>query len=123
VTNGDLYRYTQVRSVKNFTELGFAVVSAPPDVHARLKERLHKAMDSGAAHKEMGGKPQGIFGDNYPDFVQHGERDLLKELQPLHEEWAPAAGPHRQATAPGSTPDTDTLINEAPTRSLPLCLF
>jgi len=51
-------QYTQIRSVKNFTELGFAVAQAPVDVHERLKQRLHQAMEQGTVRPEMGGKPQ-----------------------------------------------------------------
>ena len=49
-------QYTQVRSVRNFTRLGFAVVDAPKDLHDRLKERLHKGLEG--PRPEMSGKPQ-----------------------------------------------------------------
>lgn len=84
----------------NFTKLGFDVVDAPPELHARMKERLHTALSQGL-RKEMGGKPQGIFGDEWPEFVNHGEPRLLQQLQGLHEEWAPEAGPLNPITAYG----------------------
>mmetsp|Transcript_27593 Transcript_27593/g.55539 ORF Transcript_27593/g.55539 Transcript_27593/m.55539 type:complete len:589 (+) Transcript_27593:71-1837(+) len=93
-------QYTQVRSVVNFTRLGFGVVDAPPELHERLKERLHASLKQGL-RKEMGGKPQGIFGDEWPEFVNHGEPKLLQQLQGLHEEWAPSAGPLTPVTAYG----------------------
>lgn len=72
--------------MKNFTALGFAVVDAPAELHARLKARLHASLATHGFRSEMGGKPaQGIYGDLFPDFVDHGERNLLQELQPLHE--------------------------------------
>jgi hypothetical protein len=70
-------QYTTSRTVKNFTELGFAVVDGPPELYARLKKRLHDAMESGGARLEMSGKPQGIYGDNVPEFVNHGNENLL----------------------------------------------
>jgi len=68
--------------VVNFTRLGFGVVDKwlRPELHARLKERLHASLKQGL-RKEMGGKPQGIFGDEWPEFVNHGEPKLLQQLQ------------------------------------------
>jgi hypothetical protein len=93
-------QYTQIRSVKNFTELGFAVVDAPVELHARLRDRARAGIEAGA-REEMNGKPQGIFGENVPHFVNHGERDILGQIQSIHEEWAPAAGPLRPVTSYG----------------------
>jgi hypothetical protein len=65
-------QYTTARTVKNFTELGFAVVDSPPELYARMKKRLHDSMASGKTRIEQSGKPQGIYGDNVPLFVDHG---------------------------------------------------
>jgi len=72
--------------VKNFTDLGFAVVNAPTELHQRLKAKLHASLEAKSFRSEMNGRPaQGIYGDTYPDFVDHGERSILQELQPIHE--------------------------------------
>ena len=78
-------QYTQTRSVPNFTKNGFDVVDIDPALHERLKTRLHAGLER--ARKE--GEIQGIYGANGPTFVNHGERDLLKELLPTMEEWVP----------------------------------
>ena len=78
-------QYTQTRSVPNFTKNGFDVVDIDPALHERLKTRLHAGLER--ARKE--GEVQGIYGANGPTFVNHGERDLLKELLPTMEEWVP----------------------------------
>ena len=94
-------QYVQIRSVRNFTRLGFDVVDAPPDLHQRLRQRLHAGIEKGA-RREMGGKPQGIYGDTVPDFVNHGEASVLEQLKPIHEDWTPTAGPLRPVTAYGN---------------------
>ncbi|KAH8065258.1 hypothetical protein JL720_12862 [Aureococcus anophagefferens] len=78
-------QYTQTRSVPNFTKNGFDVVDIDPALHERLKTRLHAGLER--ARKE--GEVQGIYGANGPTFVNHGERDLLKELLPTMEAWVP----------------------------------
>ena len=78
-------QYTQVRSVPNFTETGFAVVRIDEALHGRLKARLHERM----ADARSEGEVQGIYGASHPTFVNHGERKLLEELKPTMEAWVP----------------------------------
>jgi hypothetical protein len=93
-------QYVQIRSVRNFTRLGFDVVDAPRELHQRLRQRLLEGIGKGA-RREMGGKPQGIYGDRVPDFVNHGEGTVLQQLKEIHEQWTPTAAPLKPVTAYG----------------------
>lgn len=71
--------------VRNFTELGFQVVDAPKPLYEKLKKELHNRMD----HARYESKVDQIFSDNLCKFVDTGlNYEVLRELLPLHEEWA-----------------------------------
>jgi len=78
-------QFAQSRLVKNLTENGFRVVDVDPELHARLKQRLHT--QRGTARRESTQKLQGIYGPTIPKFVSHGEPQLLTRLQPTMERW------------------------------------
>jgi hypothetical protein len=91
-------QYTQVRSVRNFTRLGFDIVDVDPELHARLKARLHASLETAKTEGEV----QGIYGDLLPKMVPHGVKDLLAQLQPVMEAWTPACvAPSSEARARG----------------------
>ena len=105
-------QYTQTRTVKNFTRNGFDVVKAPADLVERLRKRLFQGLFGADEppedpHAELKGRPesrqplQGIYGDELPLMVHHGEGRILDELRPIHEAWAPGAAPLQGANAYG----------------------
>jgi len=74
----------------NFTDVGWAVIKTPPNVHQKLYSKLHSAL------KKAGGK-DGLprehkvdqISGNLPGFVQIGSmaREIMADLKPLHEQW------------------------------------
>ena len=79
-------QYTQVRTVPNYTRNGFDVVDIPHDLWQRMRDRLHEQLPKARTESDV----QGIYGDERPRMVGHGEgRNLLSELQPILEKWVP----------------------------------
>ena len=73
-------QYTQVRTVPNYTKNGFDVVDIPHDLWQRMRDRLHEQLPKARRESDV----QGIYGDERPRMVGHGEgRNLLSELQPI----------------------------------------
>lgn len=82
-------QYTQSRMVPKFTELGFAVIDTPKEVHEKLYK---KVMDAVADYDNIPEETdvQAIYGDKRPVFVNMEGEDwnALKSLHELHEQWA-----------------------------------
>ena len=70
----------------NYTKNGFDVVDIPHDLWQRMRDRLHEQLPKARRESDV----QGIYGDERPRMVGHGEgRNLLSELQPILERWVP----------------------------------
>lgn len=84
-------QYTQSRMVQNFTEFGFKVVMAPPELHKKLYDAVKSAVsnwDNIDYEHEVDAiyHPEGMI----PKFVHIGNlaREVHLALLPMHEEWA-----------------------------------
>lgn len=81
----------------NFTEFGWGMTRAPPDLVEELKKRLHDGLPTARNEARI----DAIEGDLAPYFVPAGNlaRKALDVLKPMHEEWAGV--PLKGATAYG----------------------
>ena len=99
--DGWLVAMQQGLFVKNYTERGWAVAECPPELYHRLYTAFHAQFDSGERRFEGvvdqihcedpmdGNTNKPCRGDERSWMVHTGlNQEVLKALQPLHEEWS-----------------------------------
>ena len=76
--------------VKNFTELGYAVVRAPDSVNERLQNSLKQNMATARFEDTPSRQIDVIKGELRPKFIDQEElnEQIIKEMLPLFEEWS-----------------------------------
>lgn len=82
-------QFTQSRLIPRFTAVGFKLAQTPPSVQEKLKERLDAALENyDRIRKEN--VIDVLYTPEPSRFVDlHGlDWEVLRELQPLHEEWS-----------------------------------
>lgn len=82
-------QFTQSRLVPRFTEKGFELIQTPPAIHAKLKAALDRALLNWDQIRTEP-KIDAVYTPLPSKFVDlHGmEREVLRELKPLHEAWS-----------------------------------
>ena len=83
-------QFTQSRLVPTFTEQGFDVIDTPPEVHAKLKAAVDKAVED-FENLPSEGNIDVIFNERHkePKMVHIGTLagETLRNLTSMHEEW------------------------------------
>lgn len=86
--NGWMSVMPQAISMKNFTENGWGLARAPPELLAELKESLHRGLESAPTERFI----DVIDAEEVerPLFIRQPElnRKVLSELRPMHEAWS-----------------------------------
>jgi len=82
-------QYTQSRLVPRFTELGFEVVSTPPEVQAKLKAAVDQGVENFDNLREER-QIDAVFTPIPSKFVNMRgvDQQVLKDLLPHHEQWS-----------------------------------